>query len=257
MLSAQTDQSLTVSTARSSCCRVRHSPRSHSHIASAFAPRAFRVGTTSSASHPIFSRNEFEMECDRMAIHESHRSSFGKGASGMYSTLAPPTDPNISSILLQWESTPFSYGKVPPQSASHPMFDLFISKVNSSKLCSVTKDASNSICSLGKRVSKNIARSSGYLAIGPTVDIGYGRSIILPAEPSASPSLASERVFSLIHSAVGLMLYKLFQPAGFRKLPIISLPSERTSIFDAIAAAAPPLLPPAVTDRLYGFRVVP
>jgi hypothetical protein len=40
----------------------------------------------------------------------------------------------------------------------------------------------------------------------------------------------------------------LFQPGGFRRLPAMSLPSATGTIRSASAAAAPPLLPPAVRD---------
>jgi hypothetical protein len=45
--------------------------------------------------------------------------------------------------------------------------------------------------------------------------------------------------------------------AGFRRLPPRSLPSANGSIPAATAAAAPPLDPPAVRERSYGFRVTP
>ena len=45
--------------------------------------------------------------------------------------------------------------------------------------------------------------------------------------------------------------------AGLRNDPPMSLPSANGSMPQATAAAAPPLLPPAVLSRLYGLRVTP
>jgi hypothetical protein len=45
--------------------------------------------------------------------------------------------------------------------------------------------------------------------------------------------------------------------AGFRREPPVSLPSAMGTMPQARAAAAPPLLPPTVRVRSYGFRVAP
>ncbi len=45
--------------------------------------------------------------------------------------------------------------------------------------------------------------------------------------------------------------------AGLRRLPPMSEPSAKGSMPAATAAAPPPVLPPAVREVSYGFRVAP
>ena len=84
--------------------------------------------------------------------------------------------------------------------------------------------------------------SATVLAIGPAV---------------LSWSSTSENGQAGTRPGLGRRPTTLQKPAGLRSDPPRSLPSARQTIRAASAAAAPPLLPPAVRSSAHGLRVAP
>src|SRR5918995_3086573 len=76
-----------------------------------------------------------------------------------------------------------------------------------------------------------------------------------PSTESANQGVGSGHVGTL--PGEGLKPTTLQKPAGLRSEPPVSLPSAIGTIPHASATAPPPLLPPHVFVRSYGFRVAP
>src|SRR5689334_15831687 len=108
------------------------------------------------------------------------------------------------------------------------------------------KRAGSSVIRIGLRLSgaastlKNIATSATDLAIGPLVE--SGDHVLRPA---------------LTRPGDGRNPTMLQNAAGFRSDPPVSLPSAIGTMPHASDTAAPPLLPPHVRVRSYGFFVAP
>ena len=87
---------------------------------------------------------------------------------------------------------------------------------------------------------RNSATSATVLAIGPETANGDHEVDSLATRPGEGRSPTT-----------------LQKAGGFRRDPPVSLPSAIGSMRQARAVAAPPLLPPHVFVRSYGFRVAP
>src|SRR5262245_61988301 len=121
-----------------------------------------------------------------------------------------------------------------------------------------TRTALNSRSSGARKRSASVVRESGLCGFGPAIALRNSATSATDRAIGPETDRGDQEVDALAtHPGDVRKPTTLQNAAGLRREPPVSLPSAIGSIRQASVTAAPPLLPPQVFVRSYGFRVGP